>query len=114
MEFAVLRRVGLLLRDSGDLERAAAAAAKGEEAAAKASNPERFVPVGDVERLFGGFGSLDENVDGEPKTDAELELALFPLGIAKGDDGFIPNADERLDAVPLLVPASGLGDGVDF
>ena len=112
------RRVGLLLRAKlkapvGDLDRAAAA--KGEDADAKASNPDRLVPVGEAERLFGEGVLLDENADGDPKTDFDPEPTLLPLGIAKGDDGFNPKAaEDRLDAVPLLVPASGVGDGVDF
>ena len=34
--------------------------------------------------------------------------------MANGEEGFIPKADEKLDADPLLVPASGVGEGVDF
>ena len=111
------RRVGLLLRakpspDDGDLDRAAAA--KGEDAEAKASNPDRLVPVGEVERFVEEWVLFDENAEGEAKTEVVVELDLFPVGIANGDEGFMAREEERLDAEPLLVPASGLGEGVDF
>ena len=68
------RRVGLLLRpkpktDGGDLEREAAA--KGDEADANASNPLRFVPVGEVDRALVDLPLLSANGDVEelPKTE---------------------------------------------
>ena len=39
---------------------------------------------------------------------------MFALEIANGDVDFISKVDDKLVAEPLLVPASGLGEGVDF
>ena len=110
------RRGGLLLRlrpkvDGGDLERDAAA--KDDAEAANASNPLRFVPVGDVDRALGDLPLLLP-AKGDVVAKTEEEGGLFALAIANGDDGFMPKADEKLDAFPLLVPARGDGEGVDF
>lgn len=111
-DVTVPRRGGLLLRakpprtDGGDLER---------DAAAKASNPLRLVPVGEVEKALGDCPLLRAKGDADevlPKTEDEADLLAFAM--AKGDDGFMPNADAKLDAFPLLVPAKGEGEGVDF
>lgn len=106
------RRGGLMLRFKpkafgGDLERDAAA--KGDAEAANASNPLRFVPVGDVDNALGDLPLL---LIAKGDVEAKAEGDLF--GMANGEEGFIPNADEKLEAFPLLVPASGVGDGVDF
>jgi hypothetical protein len=97
--------------DEGDLERDAVE--KGDDAEANASKPLRFVPVGEVDNAFGDLLPLfGKKADEEANTDEEP--ALLDDTIANGEEVFMPKADEKLDAAPLLVPARGVGDGVDF